>query len=211
MTLAEHHAQLKAEGLYDALVEKKRLQKEERQKRVAVWRRAEVPLIEALRFVGWEVGSAWDLVNTSEPYPEALPVLLEHLQRPYPDRVREGIARSLAVRDAKFAWDVLKKLYQEEVGPDTKHGLAVALAATADRAVLDEVIALVRDREHGSSRGLLLKVLSRSRDPRALQTLKELAEDPELYKEIAFILKRKEQTKRRKKAKGARQGPRLVH
>lgn len=33
------------------------------------------------------------------------------VERPYPDRVREGIARALAVRDAKFGLDVLKRLY----------------------------------------------------------------------------------------------------
>jgi HEAT repeat protein len=116
-------------------------------------------------------------VNTETPYPEALPILLEHLPRPYPERVREGIARALAVPDAKFAWYVLIRLYRQEQPSDAKDGLAVALAAAADDEVIDDVIDLVRDGEHGSSRLLLLSALGRSRAPQAQQALQELAAD----------------------------------
>jgi len=100
-------------------------------RRLAEWRAAEAPLVAELRDAGFDVESAWDLVNTAEPYPAALPILLKHLSRPYPDRVREGIARALAVRgDAAFAWDELCQLYdQEPAGTDAKEGIAVALAA----------------------------------------------------------------------------------
>lgn len=110
-------------------------------------RRAQEPLADELRAAGVEVDSAWDLVNTSTPYPAALPILIEHLERPYPDRVREGIARALAVGgDAKFAWSRLVDLYCDEpAGTDAKDGIAVALAAVADADVVDELAALARD------------------------------------------------------------------
>jgi hypothetical protein len=131
-------------------------------------------------------------VNTSEPYPGALPVLLEHLQRPYPDRVREGIARALAVRDAKFGWGTLRNLYEgEQPGTDAKMGLAVAIAAVSDGEVLEDLIALARDARHGESRVLLLAGLKRSHDPRARRALEELAADPELVGEVERILKRR--------------------
>ena len=82
-------------------------EEQERQRQVAQWRRAEAPLVEELRESGFEVDSAWDLVNTSTPYPRALPILVKHLERPYPDRVREGIARALAVGDAQFVGSIL--------------------------------------------------------------------------------------------------------
>ena len=60
----------------------------ERQERVQRLRLAEQPIVKDLRDAGYEVSSVWDLVNTSVPYPDALPVLLAHLQRGgYPDRV----------------------------------------------------------------------------------------------------------------------------
>jgi hypothetical protein len=51
--------------------------------------------------------------------------------------------------------------------------------------VIDELIALAKDRSHGSSRLLLLRGLRKSRTPAAKKALEELASDPELSKEIA--------------------------
>lgn len=61
----------------------------------------EAPLIADLASVGVNVHSVYDLVNTASPYGHAIPVLLDHLRRQYPDVIREGIARALAVRQAK--------------------------------------------------------------------------------------------------------------
>jgi len=156
------------------------------------WRRAEAPLVDELRGAGFEVDSAWDLVNTSTAYPAALPILLEHLGRPYPDRVRESIARALAVRDAKFGWEALTQLYrQEEAGTDAKDGLAVALAAASDDKVVDEVIALSRDAGHGESRLLLLRGLARSKAPQARSALEQFSDDPVLGQEARRLTKQR--------------------
>lgn len=48
-----------------------------------------------LRAIGWPVSSVWDLVNTRQSYPEAVPVLMAHLDRPYDPRIREGISARL--------------------------------------------------------------------------------------------------------------------
>lgn len=154
------------------------------------WRTAEIPLRQALQSAGIDVQSVWDLVNTATPYPEALPILLEHLDRPYPDRVREGIARALAVRDAKFGWAQLVHHYQAEPdGSDAKDGLAAAIAAVADGEVVDDVIGLAQDRQHGASRLLLLKALRRSHDPRARAALEQFLRDPQLAIEVRRLLK----------------------
>ena len=61
----------------------------------------EEPIATDLGGVGLKVGSVWDLVNSSASYPAALPILLEHLRRPYHPRIREGLARALAVQEAE--------------------------------------------------------------------------------------------------------------
>jgi len=161
-----------------------------RQARAAEWRRAETPLVEELRAAGFAVDSAWDLVNTSAPYPDALSILVDHLQRSYPSRVREGIARALAVPQSKFAWDVLTRLYRDEEERDAKDGLAVAISAIADDEVIDDVLELVRDEQYGPSRILLLSALERSSEPRARAALVSLGNDPQLREEIQVILRR---------------------
>jgi hypothetical protein len=154
-TAEELIAELKSDRVWLAAREE---EERELRRKQAEWRQAEAPLVDELREAGFHVDSAWDLVNMSTPYPEALPILLEHLQRPYPDRVREGIARALAVRDAKLGWDTLTRLYrQEKAGTDAKDGLAAALAATVTSETVDELIGLVRDPPHGESRLLLLR------------------------------------------------------
>lgn len=177
-------------------VAKQEREEAERQARAAEWRRAEAPLVDELKAAGFAVDSAWDLVNTLVPYPHALPILVDHLQRPYPGRVREGIARALAVPQSRFAWEVFTRLYRDEDTKDAKDGLAVAIAASADDEVIEDVIALARDKRHGSSRLLLLSALERSEDPRARAALMELGTDPELEKEIQIILRRLKRHKR---------------
>ena len=50
-----------------------------------------------VRVRGGEVRSVYDLVNTKEPYPKAIPVLLEFLPRVTNHRIKEGVARALGV------------------------------------------------------------------------------------------------------------------
>jgi hypothetical protein len=89
----------------------------ERRERAEALRRDERPIVHDLRHAGYDVGSVWDLVNTSEPYPDALPVLLAHLERGgYLDGVMESLGRALAVRPAAVFWDDLFRLYTARVG-----------------------------------------------------------------------------------------------
>ena len=172
----------------------------------------EEPLLADLRAIGFDPGvdSVWDLVNTAEPYPEAIPVLLRHLTRPYSDRIKEGIARALAVPDAVHAWPILVAEYKKaEEGQEDgvmrgyKDGLAVALAATATDAMLGEVISLIKDTSNGSTRIFFLGPLCESKNPLARQTIEELKDDPDLKKEITFLKKKEAMALRRKQRGGA--------
>jgi hypothetical protein len=197
VTAVELMARLNADPEFTA---NRTREEESRQRRAAEWRRAEEPLVRALRAEGYDVASAWDLVNMSAPYPRALPILLDHLQQAYPVAVREGIARALAVRDAKFAWPVLVRLFREEQEERVKDGLAVALAAAADNDVMEDLIDLARDRRLGTSRVLLLRALERSRDPRASLALTDLADDPDLHKAVQSSFARRARRAKRANA-----------
>jgi len=111
----EFMAQLRRDEEYQA---KKVAFDAELQERVNGLRAAEQPLVADLRVAGVEVDSVWDLVNTSEPYPDALPVLVDHLERgDYPGRVMESRGRALAVKPAATFWDRLKALYLDARNP----------------------------------------------------------------------------------------------
>lgn len=185
-TAAELMAELEADPDYVAARQQRDA---ERARKESEWRKAEAPLVDELREAGIEVDSAWDLVDTATPYPDALPILLRHLERPYPDRVREGIARALAVSDARPGWATLVRLYRDEQpGTDAKDGLAAALAAAADDQVIDDLIGLTEDPAHGDSRLLLLRGLARSRSSQGRAALEQLGADPALGEEARRLL-----------------------
>ena len=187
LTLAEHHAQLKAEGKWDEYVARKQEQTNALATKRAELASAEAPLVEDLWSAGLDVGSVWDLVNTAKPYPEAIPVLLKHLRGKYPEIVKEGILRALAVPDALPAWKELRRIFETEPSKDTgglRWAAACALGASADDSVLPEIIRLARDAALGFDRAPLLEALKRSNSADAKMALHELRADPVIGKEV---------------------------
>jgi hypothetical protein len=159
----------------------------------AAYRKAEAPIVKDLSEVGFAVESVWDLVNTRTRYSAAVPILLEHLPRQYPERVREGIARALAVPESIVGWKILLDEFEKEPNPSTagpKWALALALGAAGTDDVLDDVISLIRQSSLGRNRVPLIPVLGRSRDRRALKVLEELENDESIAREVSKALKR---------------------
>ena len=174
-------AQLDADPEFQA----RRAQREaEFARRKAELDKAEVPLIEALRAAGVLVNQVWDLVNTRKPYPTALPVLIEHIRKPYPVEIREGIARALAVRESAFAWGTLVELFRHEQEPRVHEALAIAVSEAADAENLDKLIALAKDKVNGDDRLHLLPALKRLKDPKAFAAIESLAKDPAFEYEV---------------------------
>lgn len=183
ITAAEALAKLRADPAYMKMRAEQDAELAARGARLKV---EEAPLLKDLDTAGWRVNSVWDLVNISKPYPTAIPILLSHLKKPYSDRIREGIARALAVPDATGAWSTLRAEYEASPeGSGVKSGLAAALSATSTDNVIGELAMIARNPSNGSSRLLLLNGLRKSRSPVAREALADLKDDPVLAKEIA--------------------------
>ena len=153
-----------------------------------------MPLLADLSAVGVEVADVWALVDTSEPHPAALPVLVDHLHRDYEEPVLEGIARALAVPDAAPFWGQVMKLFRAS-GPDQVRlppGLGVALGGMATRSLLPEVREALRDRRLGPGRIFFLRTLGRLRAPGRWDLIGELVDDPEIGKEARHRLHQRE-------------------
>jgi hypothetical protein len=162
-------------------------QDEELAKLDAFYRDAEAPLLRDLAKLGIEVRSVYDLVNDTVSYEQAIPLLLDHLRRRYPDAIREGIARALGIPATRpLGWRVLVDEYRRTPNENNrvKDGLAVALSGASDDSVIQDLIDLARDKHNGSSRVLLLLGVRKSKRPEAKQAIIELADDPQLALEI---------------------------
>jgi HEAT repeat protein len=170
------------------------------------------PIIRDLANAGFAMRSVYDLVNTNTKYEAAIPILLKHLSRDYPNRLREGIARSLGRRWARdLAWRPVLDAYLQEPNKDRsappgeigapsgpKDGLAVALSCMARPEDRDQLIGLISDPKNGPSRIFFVANLSRSKSPQAFESLVRLSQDPELKIEIAFRLRSKLQRQAKK-------------
>lgn len=152
-------------------------------------RRYEQPIIEDLRRAGIEVASVWDLVNTCDPYPAALPILMQHLEQGgYPDQVMEGIGRALAVKPAVIFWNRLEARYRRARNPGEEEGTAVALAACATPAHLDDLIDLLSVSGRGSSRIYFLRPIKRLGGERGRELLESLRDDETFGREANALL-----------------------
>lgn len=159
----------------------------------------EKPILEALRNIGIDVEMISSQHLKSKLNREAIDILMKHLTLPYSDATRESLARALDTKLSQKYWSTLIDEYRNEnveseddIRSGYKDGLAWTLSRIVSLDKLDDYIELVRNRKNGSSRILLLSALRRSRDPRARQALEDLADDPDLRKEIAAWKKRQE-------------------
>lgn len=180
-----------------------RRESEERNRRIdqrgARLSKEEQPILLDLKSVGVDLTTIWSQHLGERLTPEGMEILAKHLRLPYSCKTREGLARALARPSAHRFWSLLVSEYKaasegldEDGFPNGyKDGLASALGAMASKPHLEELIELVRDRTNGSSRLLLLVGLRRSRDPRAAKVLDDLADDPDLAKEISYWKKRR--------------------
>lgn len=188
MTAAELMAKLDADTEYQARMAAER---EALDARARAWRTAEQPLIEELRQIGLPVTSVWDLVNTAEPYPEALPVLVDHLRRDYPARVTEGIARALAVKESNRYWQILRDAYRSADEYDVQSGLAAALAASARPENYPQLLELVADESRGVTRVIFLQQVAKLGGRDGLAVLEGLQDDEQLGSEASALVARR--------------------
>jgi len=186
MAATEFMAQLRRDVEYQA---KKAAFDSELQERVSALRAAERPIVADLGAAGVEAESVWDLVNTSEPYPAALPVLMDHLERGgYPDRVMESLGRALGVKPAVAFWERLKTLYLGSRNPGEEDGTAVALAACATKEHLDDLVNFLSIKERGASRIYFLRPIRRLGGDGGRNLLESLRDDETFGREATALL-----------------------
>ena len=190
MTAAEHAALLEADPEYQARKRERDRQHEELARKLS---ENEEPLVAALREIGWDVESAWDFVMYPGGYSSAYPVLVEHLKRPYMERIRDGIARALTVPDAfDVAWDAVRDEFLSNTDTKTtgfKYALGNALAQLMDEPVVPEVLDMVTDKRHGRNRAPMIEILVEYRDRDDVrQVLEALAQDPQVTREATHAL-----------------------
>jgi hypothetical protein len=126
------------------------------------------PILDDLLAVGYKMDTVWMLVNTNELYPEALPVLLKHLQLPYSKRIKEGVIRSLIVNEFRglagptvlTEFNKLENFHRDAplVSP-----FLMAIQCLADRSMTADLEAMLVDPKYAGIASYLEKAIRKSK------------------------------------------------
>ena len=156
-----------------------------------------IKVVEALRAAGVRVDDVWDLANRSSVCREAIPVLLDQLTQVSDFKVKEGIVRALAGKEARRA-EVFPYLLQElkELAPKpgSKYlswaigNTLSVIAEPSDRKEFGKLVNLLNDRRLGTGRQMLTEALAKIKHPDAAQALIELLSDEDIKGHAIFAL-----------------------
>ena len=193
MTAAELMAELANNPDYQ------RQAKEKEEQRVAIeakLRQEEATLVKELVATGIQIvldripgkeysgppRSISDLVNTNSRYPEAISVLLKHLQLPYSRPIKKSIVRALTTPDAIGCSSILMDLFEAESDGDSEMkallGAAIAESATPNEAT--RVVELAKNPSHGRGRSFLPLALVHCSAEYSISHLESWRKDPVL-------------------------------
>lgn len=153
--------------------------------------RAEQPLTQDLRAAGLDVDSVWDLGKHQVwPYPQALPVLMDHLERGgYPDDTTDTIGQALAVKEAVTYWDRLKELLLAAPSEAQAEAAAIAMSECATSAQLEDLIRFLDLEERGDTRIFFLRPIRRLGGEHGRAIIEGLRNHPVLGTEATAISK----------------------
>ncbi|MEU8895752.1 hypothetical protein [Nocardia sp. NPDC048505] len=154
--------------------------------------RAYTALLDELAGAGVEVSSVSDLINTRDPYPAAVPILIDWLanldqKMPGPEEglkkgLREALIRSLIVKEAKNTAALPALLAQfdlyDRIAPNVLWAAGYALAWLAPAGYYDRIAPLAADRRYGLGRRELILWLGKSRNPEATAIILDQLDDP---------------------------------
>lgn len=119
------------------------------------------PVVADLRSQGVEVESVWDLYRTPESYRVAIPTLLAHLRRNYPERTLEDIGHALPFKPAVTWWDDFKALYLTTNSDAVRDRLAAAMSQCAVKKHYSDLLGFISEERLGGSRIYFLRPINR--------------------------------------------------
>ena len=150
-------------------------------------------LQDELKNVGVYIYTVWDLVNTRKPYPQAIDILIDHLNEDYDEGNIEGIVRALTVKEAKGkATQALIKKYGEtpKVKDNLRWVIGNAIATVMTLKDVDWIYQTVLDRSNGGSRSQLVYALGTVKTEKSEDILISLLDDPDVLPQAIAALGR---------------------
>jgi HEAT repeat protein len=164
--------------------------------------------------VGVSINSVYDLVNTNQPYPSAVPVLLNLLKVGIEDvGTREGVIRALAVKEAVGKASSILLAEYDKV-PRSQMMLRWAIGntiyTTITEADVESIVPIVMDKENGISRQMFVAALGKVKSAKAEDVLITLLDDDDVASHSLEALGRIKSSKAKDKIAALTTHPRAL-
>lgn len=134
--------------------------------------------------VGVLINDIFDLVNTNQPYPTAVPILIDFLEKGIDDIVtKEGVIRALGVKEAIGK---ANPVLLEEYGKVDKSQMLLrwAIGNTIHTIITNDdvegILPIVTNKENGMSRQMFVAALGKVKSEKVEDTLIHLLDDEEV-------------------------------
>jgi HEAT repeat protein len=181
-TAAEILAELNKNNSYSQKIKKN---ENERELQLKLIKEDEKKISASLSEMDIYIESIYDLVNTNEPYPEAIPILVNFLNSDElsSNRIIEGIIRALGVKEAiGIANKPLLRLYNRTKDKDTPYLWAIGNTMTIiiSEEDIDEVIKIITDKSNGMSRQMFVLALGNIPSEKSEDVLIQVLNDDEI-------------------------------
>jgi HEAT repeat protein len=133
-------------------------------------KKEDLRVVKQLRAVGLRVKSIYDLVNSKNSYPQAIPLLIQLLPTIKTACIKEGVVRALTVRESRGLAEpaLIASLKSEDLASlGCRWATANALWYVAGREYYDDIVALAQMSQLGAARQPLLWALGRMKHKRS--------------------------------------------
>jgi len=140
-------------------------------------------ILEELLKVGISINSIYDLVNTNKPYPEAIPVLLNFVNKEFDDKTKEAIIRALSVKDAIGKTGSVLTGEYNKIHKDKsllRWAIGNTMYTTIARSDVQDILSIVNDKSNGISRQMFVSALGKFQSAEAESVLVDLLLDDEV-------------------------------
>ncbi|MFH0736282.1 MAG: HEAT repeat domain-containing protein [bacterium] len=145
-----------------------------------------------LREVGIIIDDIYDFVNTPQPYPEAIPILINALKKELSDKILiEGIVRSLAVKEARGLCNkvLIKEFYRiPKENTFLLWAIGNTMAVVVCQEDVDDIIEIIKKKEYGASRQMFVYALKRVNAEKAEDLLIDLLDDTDVVSHVIGVL-----------------------
>lgn len=145
-------------------------------------------LIRDVRGKGVEVNSINDLMGISRKHRDLVPILLRHLQEIDDESGKEFIVRCLGVRGFSEASKPLIDEFYKSNNLSYKWAIGNTLSIIQDKGSLSELIKIVKEKEHGISRQMIIHGLGSYKSENVKDVLVELLNDEEVVGHAIFAI-----------------------